>query len=557
MKNLLRWGALLLMVGTMAAQTAPRKKTVRKAVTAAPAITAEDVKALRDALAAQQQQIEALKQAMASRDAAWQQGQQKLMQAQADAGEAKTKAAAIEASANQQQESVTRLSSDMADVKSTITNSAISTQDDQKRVSALETTLGRFRFNGDVRVRGESFFLKNTADRNRARVRVRFGFEGKLNDSFAAGVAISTGSLGDPTSVNTTFTNFFDRKTIGLDRAYLTYQPGNHKWLQLTGGKFAYTWIRTPVTFDSDLNPEGFGEKMSFDFHGPIKNVTVGAMQILFNEASKGADSYATGGQISARLEPFGSWWTMTPSFSAIKWNKPDAILQAGAFAVQATSGGVIIPPGTTPTPVPTPGEGPGCATTGSTLPKVPPCVFAPGGFTNANTVDAAGVPHYLSGFFYADFILNNTIKTPWKRLPLNVLAEYEDNLNAADHPIDSTGVINTAISKQSHAYYFDVSMGQVRNKGDVQFGYAWLRQEQDSVLASFNESDQRAPTNTLQNRIYGLWRVHPNVTAAYTVWIGRTLNTNLANAIKGSGVAIGAKDNNLKRMQFDLIYSF
>ena len=102
-------------------------------------------------------------------------------------------------------------------------------------------------------------------DAHRARVRVRFGFDGKLNEDFIAGLSIATGTLGDPTSTNTTFTNNFDKKTIGLDRAYVTYNPVAHKWLSLTGGKFAYTWQRTPVTFDSDLNPEGFSEKLNFD----------------------------------------------------------------------------------------------------------------------------------------------------------------------------------------------------------------------------------------------------------------------------------------------------
>ena len=46
----------------------------------------------------------------------------------------------------------------MADVKTTLTNTAVGTQEEQKRMSALEGLVGRFRFNGDVRVRGETFF---------------------------------------------------------------------------------------------------------------------------------------------------------------------------------------------------------------------------------------------------------------------------------------------------------------------------------------------------------------------------------------------------------------
>jgi hypothetical protein len=485
---------------------------------------------------------------MQRRDDSWQQAQQQLQRAQSEAADAKTKAVAVEATQGQQQESVSKLSTDMADVKTTLTNTAVTTQDDQKKVSGLESALNRFRFTGDVRVRGESFFQQNAQDRNRARARVRFGFESKLGESFVGGFAFATGSLGDPTTSNTTFTNFFDRKTTGVDRAYITFQPKSFKPLQLTGGKFAYTWTRTPFTFDNDINPEGFSEKLSWNFHGPfLKNFTMGAFQILFNESSTGNDSWASGGQFATTLA-VGKWWTVNPTFNLLRWMKADAILSSSQFAAAQ-------PPA---------GEGPGCRTGGGLPPVVgtagpPPgttCIFAPNGFTNAAVADAKGVPHFVSGFFYADFVLNNTIKTGLAKLPLNVQLEYLDNL-AARQPLDPTGAVITSLGKQSKAYGFDVSLGQAKNKNDFQVGYAWWRQEQDSAIGSFVESDQRAPTNILQNKLYANWRLHPNVTASYTLWVGKTLNTNLLNAVRGPGVAVGAQDNYLKRMQFDLAYSF
>jgi hypothetical protein len=100
--------------------------------------------------------------------------------------------------------------------------------------------------------------------------------EGKLNEDFIGGFYLATGSLGDSNSTNETITGFFNRKTVGVDRAYIVYQPLAHKWIQLTAGKFAYTWQRTSATFDPDLNPEGFAEKFSFDFKTPvIKNFAV------------------------------------------------------------------------------------------------------------------------------------------------------------------------------------------------------------------------------------------------------------------------------------------
>src|SRR6266516_7473853 len=228
MKSVLRW-CVVPLLATLVAQTAAKPKP-KKPVARHAAVTAADVQALKDALAAQQQQIEQLRQAMQSRDAALQQAQQQaqqaqqqLQQAQATASEAQQKASSAESAANEQKENVTKLNSDLADVKTTLTNNAVSTQDEQKRMSALEGLVGRFRFNGDVRVRGEDFIQNGVPDRNRARLRVRFGFDGKLNEDFTSGIYLATGSLGDPTTTNETLTNFFDRKTVALDKAWITY----------------------------------------------------------------------------------------------------------------------------------------------------------------------------------------------------------------------------------------------------------------------------------------------------------------------------------------------
>jgi len=596
MRSVLSWCLVSLLATSLVAQTAPKKKKA-PAKPAQPAVTAADVQALRDALAAQQQQLETLKQQLDQTNQSLTKSQEQLQQTQAAAAEAQQRYAAVETENNEQKTSLTKVSTDLDDVRTTLTGNALQAQDDQKRVSALESLVGRFRLTGDVRVRGEGFFQDRTADRNRARIRVRFGFEGKLNEDFIAGISVASGSLGDPTSANTTFTNNFDRKTVAIDRSYITYNPVAHKWLSLTGGKFAYTWQRTPITFDSDLNPEGFSEKLNFELPRVpvVKNVNFTAMQLFYNEASgnggvyKGHDSYAVGGQIGGRLQitPF---WTATPSFTILNWRYPDAILNSNAFAVSATNAGIIGNPTIDPAvpnvgPIPVPGEGPGCSNPGSSgLPNFPTangCAFAPNGVTNSVWVDfskpTSPVAHYLSGFLYADFILNNQFKTKWARLPINVTLEYLNNLNASEHPFDFT-VKSTAgdgtpdhppttsqpatiasLGKQSHAYFAEASIGQQKNKGDIQAGYAFLRQEQDSVISSFDESDMRAATNVLQHRFFVLYKVRANTVASFTWWHGRTLNPNLQNAALGGGIkpGTGAVDPWLNRLQFDLIYTF
>lgn len=557
---------LLIATGAVAKSVTPTKRRPAKNTRTEP--VQQELNALRELVTAQQQQLESQRQQMSTMhdqlqeliDANQQQNAsaQKAQTAVADAQAAALKA---EQDAAEAQRLADQAGSNAIEAKTALALVSKTADADGKRVSALEGVMGRFRFSGDVRVRGESLFQDCAAclDRNRARLRARFGLEGKLNEDFTGGIYLATGSLGDSNSTNETITGFFNRKTIGLDRAYVVYQPLAHKWLQLTGGKFAYTWQRTSATFDPDLNPEGFSEKLSFDFKTPVlKNFSIQALQLLYGENNDSKflnahDSFAIGGQVSAKFEvgPFST----NPSFTILNWRNPDSILNASAFAVQSTTTGTGAGATTPVTGLPVPGQGPGCAK-GSGLPTVPPCVFGPQGFTNATFTDENGKLHFLSGFLYADFILNSQMKTGWKRFPVNLILEYQDNLNAAEHPLDASGA-STNLGSQSHAYLVDVSVGQSKAKNDLQFGYAWVRAEQDSAISSFIESENRAPTNLLQNRLYFLWRVRANTVASYNLWIGRTLNSNLQHAIVAPGVVAGTAEPWLFRHQFDIVYSF
>jgi hypothetical protein len=572
MKSLVCFVILVLAV-TVSAQTDSKPKASAKTSTKSTTVSVQEVQALRDALAAQQRQteqqnrqLEQLKSQMQQLLDATQQANASAQKAQSSVDQAQGAATQAQQSAAEAQKVADQASSKAAEATTALAAVSTQTQDEGKQISALQAVLGRFRFSGDVRIRGESYNQTGVPDRNRARIRVRVGVDGKLSEDFIGGFALATGSLGDPTSTNETLTNAFDRKTIALDRGFITYNPVAHSWLSLTGGKFAYTWQRTSVTFDPDLNPEGFNEKASFNFSGPVQNVTVQGIELLYNEANgKGGipsqDSYALGGQVSAKLHV--GPWTATPSILTLKWNRPDALLSESAFATAATSTGFLPAGATKPvTGIPIPGEGQGCAK-GNNFPAFAPCVFGANGVTNATFVDSKGVVHFYSGFNYVDFILNNQIQDGIARLPINLMLEFLDNPDAAAHPLDSKGNVISSLGSQNKEYGVDFSVGQTKNKNDFQVGYAWYREEQDAAIASFVESDQRAPTNILQNRIYALWKLRANTLAGFTWWRGRALNTNLENNValfnnyNGSVPTIskaGQQESYLNRMQFDLI---
>jgi hypothetical protein len=561
MKRSLAIVMLALMAIPAWGQTA-RKKAPAKAAPP-PAVTAEDVRALRDALAAQQQQINQLREELRHRDDAFRSAQQKLEQATTSASEAQVKAAAAQTASDEQKDSYAKLASDVKDMQGNMTTAALQSQEDQKRVASVEGLVGRFRFNGDVRIRQEDFFgsgagacassVTNCNPRVRERIRARLGVDGRLGEDFTGGFYLASGVLTDPTSTNETLTNVFEKKTVGIDRAFITYNPSAAKWLTLTGGKFAATWIKTNQTFDPDLNPEGFSEKLSWDVKGSslLKNVTWVGIQLLYNEANRpaaaascvvgqtnaclsaatvtGGDSYAAGGQLSAKLQVMKRW-SLTPSYMILNWHNQDVILNEPNSVTGGTS-----------------------ATNSAS--------FASNGMTNAFLTLTNGtttVRKFYSQFLYSDVILDNNISTGLKKLPnWRILLEYLDNLNAQDHPLLANGSVATNLGRQSHLYRVETSLGQQRNRGDWQFTYSFHRQEQDSVIATFDESDQRAPTNIVQHTFVVAYRVRNNTSLSYTQWIGRTLNSNLQNAVLGPGFTPGTKEDYLKRMQFDVVYTF
>jgi hypothetical protein len=566
------WWGILVVASVLSvvsrAQTAAAPATRKHAhPAAASAATQEDVQALRDLVQSQQKQIEAQGQQMQQLQDQLHQVLDAVQQANTNSQKGQSGAEQAQATAIQAQQSATEAQHAAADASTAAASAASAdallekeNKKEQTQLKGLADLAGRFRFSGDVRVRFENYTQDGTQDRNRARIRVRLGLEGQLNQDFLGGVALATGSQGDPTTTNETLTNAFDRKTIALDKGFITYNPVAHNWLSLTGGKFPYLWQRTPVTGDVDVNPEGFDQKLSFDTHGFVKNFTVQAFELLYGESSSSQDSYTLGGQASAKFE--AGPWSATASFLTEHWNRPDALLQESAFAVGATTTG-----STTAGSFPVPGEGPGCATNG-TLSKFPPCAFAANGMTNSVYFDATGKPHFYSGFDYADFILNNVFKTGSSRFPVNLLLEFEDNLDAAAHPLSAaTGnPVLTNLGSQNKEYGGDLSVGQTKNKNDFQIGYSWYRQEQDSVLASIAESDQRAPTNILQNKFYAGWKVRPNTVANFTWWYGRVLNTNLENnaalfnnwgGASSTITTAGQQEPWLNRLQFDLIYTY
>jgi hypothetical protein len=136
MKSAWRLCAILLLATGLVAQTTPAPKPKK----AAP-ITAADVQALKDAIAAQQaalaqqqQQIQELRDELHRKD-------QAVQQAQSAATDAAGKADAAQAAASQDQQTVVALKSDVGDLKTGMANAVSTLQETQKNASEAPAAL--------------------------------------------------------------------------------------------------------------------------------------------------------------------------------------------------------------------------------------------------------------------------------------------------------------------------------------------------------------------------------------------------------------------------------
>jgi hypothetical protein len=205
---------------------------------------------------------------------------------------------------------------------------------------ALPEWLGRFKFSGDVRVRGEyigfggsntplvpdinainadgEYYVDDvlplrptTEDRFRGRVRARFAVDAKVNDHVEAGVRLVTGNLVDPVSTNESLTGNFDKFTVGLDRAYLRVLPfgrdGRFGDTNLVFGKFDNPFFSTELVFDRDLQFEGaaatFSAALGDGEDAARVFLTAGAFPLEEWDFT-GNDKYLFAGQIGASGSP-------------------------------------------------------------------------------------------------------------------------------------------------------------------------------------------------------------------------------------------------------------
>ena len=80
----------------------------------------------------------------------------------------------------------------------------------------------------------------------------------EINPQVNTGIRIATGGGDDARSTNQDLDNYFDKKQLWLDQAYIDYHPTALANLHMIGGKMPQPWVSMgDVIWDSDINPEG------------------------------------------------------------------------------------------------------------------------------------------------------------------------------------------------------------------------------------------------------------------------------------------------------------
>ncbi len=379
-------------------------------------------------------------------------------------------------------------------------------QDDslKKQVDELAKRFGNLKISGDLRFRYETLFNQgfdapvDVKSRTRERIRLRVQLTGDIGKHFDWGVRIASGSFDDPTSTNSSFTDFFDRKPFAVDRAFLHFNTkSNPVELDVLAGKFDIPWKHTSVTFDPDVNAEGLTESVIFrpKHAGPLSDIRFIAWQLPIKERAIGADAYIFGGQLQTNWK-WNDEWSSSLSGTFHDFEQANLIAQNSLVS-------------------------PTLVNSGLELPSTNTLVINP--FT--------GLVEYASKYRVANAIGDVTYTGWGSRWPLVLKADWVHNTSAFNNQKDG-GTLQALV-------------GRASEEEDLQFGYYWWKVERDAFPSAFMESDVTLQTNSLAHVMSASYMLRKQIQLQWNYYLTRRLQST------------AVENRWLNRFQFDVIYKF
>jgi len=239
--------------------------------------TSSELKELKDAIAAQQQQIQMLQQQVQSRDAAIQQLQQQVGQAQATASQAQSAAQSALGGEKKEgtlsAEEFSALQHDVTDLKAVSSNTVEGLQDTQKRVSDLESPLA-MHYKGITLTPG-GFFAAETVWRPHATfggINTQFNGipfsaagQARMSEFYGSGRQSRISMLAQGKMANVNFTGYYETDFLAagvtsnnnqsnsyvMRQRQIWGQAAFHNGWKITGGQMWSLVTETKVGLDN------------------------------------------------------------------------------------------------------------------------------------------------------------------------------------------------------------------------------------------------------------------------------------------------------------------
>ncbi len=298
-----------------------------------------------------------------------------------------------------------------------------------------------WRWSGDLRYRSEFIEIGTAPDRQRDRIRARFGFTAEVSEGVSATVRVATSDGLDPRVGNATLGQLGERKTFGVEHAYLRWQPSGElaDW-QVTAGKMPTPWQVTPGLFlDTDVYPEG----LALAWQGRDTGFFASAFYVSLTERSQSSDSTLLGAQLG---------WQVTP----------DAKLALGYFDYQTMQGADPF------------------------LNRNASLSF--GNSLTSGAACRAGIARCL----LQDFdVLQGLVDYRTERFgwPLRLHAEYARNL-AYDSGLFAIAGQTAEKGAGDEAYSLGVTLGETNAPGSMQWSVIYQETERDALFAPWLDAD-------------------------------------------------------------------
>ena len=328
MKQTIAWALLLTLTGMLPAlaqqsTSNATKSTKRRATAKSDSAVTSQLSEMKHLIEAQQQQIRELSDQVSNSNQQVQQLQQKLDQAVTTATQAQTKAESADSHASEQSQTVTSLKSDVADLQSNNTNTALALQESQKAMHEAENPAA-IHYKG-ITITPGGFVAAETVNRTRA-----------------ASAGINTPFTGIPYTANALSKLSETNLTARQSRLSLLGEGkiGNAK---LTG-YWEADWLGTGVTSNNrQSNSYVLRQRILFG-QAAFKNglsVTAGQQWSLMTEDKKGIDNRQE--VIPLTIDPqynVGFNWARQYGFRVVKDFGGMFAVAASVEAPQATIGG-------------------------------------------------------------------------------------------------------------------------------------------------------------------------------------------------------------------------